>query len=567
MSFIYSRVACITLCFSLFFACVVFAQSEMDLGEDFENLRDRQFYMRIGVDDCTAERSVLRIVCDKPYVLVNRKGDILFQGQANQPVRCALSDAQAGQQVWYFIVKTFAPGDRSAADAYARQLRQEIGRTVTVGPDPRVDVTPPALGPLEAIEPPMAVYLGPYSSRHAAGRDEGAVYGYNRDTKYYRTYQVSNPGVLKAYDATGQVVAESRDGYLGMKPLEDGSLVFGRRLRADYDAWSDRQRWTTGENRAYRGWMEVWVNPEARLSAVNRVFLEHYLYGVVAPEIGTAVPFEMQKTQAVIARSEAIAKLRMHRYAGWHYDHCDTQMSQVYKGVYSEEPETNAAVDATWGQVCAFENEIADTVYCESAGGLTANNEDVWGGKPKPYLRSVLDGPGNRSAPKLDDWRKVEEWLKASPMLYSNPNQKGFPIYSRKSNFRWRGAYNADGLARQMERVYGDVGRVTNVRVIERTPSGRVRELAFDTTGRGAVHFRGEMPVRQALRLRSTFFVLEREYDSDGDIAWLRILGAGWGHGVGLCQSGATVMAAQGFHYIDILKHYFTGIGVYRIYI
>ncbi|MFW6286322.1 MAG: SpoIID/LytB domain-containing protein [Candidatus Sumerlaeota bacterium] len=522
--------------------------------------------MRIGVDDCTDERSVLRIICDQPYAIVDRRGNILFEGQARQALLCSIREAEAGRRVWYFILKTFAPEEKNAAEAMAREVRSRIKRSVTVGRDPRVDVTPPAIGDLSAPEPRLAVYLGPYFSRAAAGVDEARAYGASSETKFYRSYLVANPGTIEMRDATGSVVAKSTDGYLGMKPMAENSLVYGRRLRSDYRTWADGQRWNTDENRAYRGWMEVWANPEGRLSAVNRVFLEHYLYGVVAPEIGTSVPFEMQKTQAVIARSEAIAKLRMHRYAGWHYDHCDTQMSQVYKGVYSEEPATNAAVDATWGQVVVYENEIADAVYCMSCGGLTANNEDVWGGKPKGYLRSVLDGPGNGPAPKLDDWRKVENWLKQRPMLYCHPEQEGFPAYSRKSNFRWSGAYNADGLARRMREVYGDVGRVTNVRVVERTPSGRVRELAFDTTGRGAVHFRGEMPVRRALRLRSTFFVLDREFDGEGNITWCRIQGAGWGHAVGLCQSGATVMAAKGFHYLDILQHYFKGIEVYRIY-
>ncbi len=529
----------------------------MDLGKDFSELRERQYYIRVGLEDSEigGERTAVRVVCDGEFVIHDQAGKVLYTGPANFPVKVTYgSSGGALTLTYYYILNTYSEAQREEADAYAERVSSLLKRPVDVLPDPRA-----------TSSNKLAVLFGPLTTAEKNAIERAVKQAFPSAELYRPSSGSGGSGNVEARDARGRVLVRT-SGFIGFRPKQRDGLTRVRHIRESYAAWAEPGMWRTKDNRAYRGMIEVWVNPKKRLSIVNRVFLEHYLYGVVQPEIGANAPFEMKKVQAVISRSEVIAKLRMHRHDGWHYDMCDQQCCQVYKGALVESPDSNAAVEATWGQVCVYGDNIADAVYSHSCGGVTAGSEDVWGGEAKAYLRSTMDSAAYKEQPALSGDEAARRFLSSNAPCFCNPNQKGFPD-PKESSFRWTQSYTAATLAQQLsDSQGGNVGRVLDVRVVTRAKSGRVKRLDVATSNKGVVSLTREMSIRGALKIKSTFFVLEPQYDGQRRLARLTVRGAGYGHGVGLCQVGAIMMAKYGYNYLDILKHYFRGVSIWRIY-
>jgi SpoIID/LytB domain protein len=531
----------------------------VDLGKDFAQLRDRQYYIRVGLEnpELAGERTAVRVVCDGEFVIHDQAGKVLYTGTGDFPVKVTYGGSGSSLSLtYYYILNTYAATQRKEADAYAERVSSLLKRPVDVLPDPR------------SSSGKLAVMFGPLTTAEKNAAERAIKQAFPSAELYRPSSSGSSGGTsrLEVRDARGRILAQT-SGFIGFRPKQREGLIRVKHMRESYAAWAEPGMWRTkDDNRAYRGMIEVWVNPKKRLSIINRVFLEHYLYGVVQPEIGANAPFEMKKVQAVISRSEVIAKLRMHRHEGWHYDMCDQQCCQVYKGALVESPDSNAAVEATWGQVCVYGDNIADAVYSHSCGGATANTEDLWGGDAKPYLRSTMDSAAYKEQPELSSDSAARRFLTANPPCFCNPNQKGFPD-PKESYFRWTQSYTAEALTKQIRESEGSsVGRVVDIRVSTRTKSGRVKRLSVTTSNGGVVSLSGEMSIRGALRIKSTFFVIEPEYDGQRRLSRVTIRGAGYGHGVGLCQMGAIMMAKYGYNYLDILKHYFHGVGIWRIY-
>ena len=542
---------------------------EVDLKSDFASLAENQYFVRVGVQ---ADTSAGRVVCDGDFVLHDRTGQILYSGRAGEPIGFRAANAHPGQTVVYYLLARLPADRRSQAEAVARKARERLEMPVSVRVDPRDEVTPSPFGEPPDGEPGLAVAAGPFLSRADAKAHERRIFMYYK-AEYYQTVDSQAEGRVRAVSGDGKVVAEA-DIYIGMRPRSRTAVTRLNGIKSLYRGWNRPAAWA--DNRAYRGLVEVRINPRGRLSMINRVFIEHYLYGVVPAEIGGSAPFEMKKVQAVISRSKAILHLRENRHAGWHYDLCDQQDCQVYKGYLDEDSQTNAAVDATRGQVLVYENHIIDAVYSRSCGGVTAANNHIWGGAPRAYLQSKFDSLSYPGHPDLSHYEDCEKWINSRPPVHCNPDQNGCPSYLRKA-FRWQRTYTRSQLRANLHRLgktkgfgYGAVADVTNLRVLERTPGGRVVAIQVDT-GKRSLRITGADKVRRALGshgnwLPSAFLVLDREFDKKGVLKKVMIKGAGEGHGVGLCQTGAYLLACQGTNYVTILKHYYTGAEVYKIY-
>jgi SpoIID/LytB domain protein len=530
----------------------------VDLGKDFSQLRDRQYYIRIGLENSEigGERTSVRVVCDGEFVIHDQAGKVLYTGAGDYPVKVTYGGSGGSLSLtYYYILKTYPASQRKDADAFAERVSGLLKRPVDVSSDPRSNANE------------LAVMFGPLTTaeKNAAAP---AIKKAFPAAELYRPSSSSagGPNRLEVRNAQGRILAQA-SGFIGFRPKKRDGLTRVKHVSEGDTSWAEPGIWRVKDKKlAYRGMIEVWVNPKKRLSIINRVFLEHYLYGVVQPEIGANAPFEMKKVQAVISRSEVIAKLRMHRHDGWHYDMCDQQCCQVYKGAMVESPDSNAAVEATWGQVCVYGDNIADAVYSHSCGGVTASTEDLWGGEPKAYLHSTMDSAAYKEQPDLSSAAAARQFLTSNAPCFCNPNQKGFPD-PKESYFRWTQSYTAEALAKQIRESEGSsVGRVVDIQISTRTKSGRVKRLNVTTSNGGVVSLSGEMSIRGALKIKSTFFVLEPQYDGQRRLTRVTIRGAGYGHGVGLCQMGAIMMAKYGYNYLDILKHYFQGVGIWRIY-
>ncbi|HET7551685.1 MAG TPA: SpoIID/LytB domain-containing protein [Gemmatimonadaceae bacterium] len=323
----------------------------------------------------------------------------------------------------------------------------------------------------------------------------------------------------------------------------------------------------------YRGVAEVILNGSGTLAGVNELPLEEYLYGVVPREL-PPVPYgepEAQKAQAVAARTYALRGLGKRSSDG--YDLLPTTSDQVYGGYSAEQAVSTAAVDATRGIVAVKGGQLIDALFSSTTGGWTANNEEVFNSAPIDYLRSVPDeerGAALENVPSLEVFRNA-----GNPRSLRAEHSGSFESdWSRYH--RWTFEWTAQEISDVLSAAYGQpVGTVYEINVLKRGPSGRVMEIEFVTdAGR---FYQTKDRIRSTLRyinadgaqasLLSTLFYIEPVMNSaTNSVSGFRVYGGGWGHGVGMGQTGAVGMADKGASYDAILKHYYQGIDLVAWY-
>ena len=317
----------------------------------------------------------------------------------------------------------------------------------------------------------------------------------------------------------------------------------------------------------YRGLGEARVNSLATLAGINELPLEQYLYGVVPRELGPiAYPeMEAQKAQAIVARTYAISGLGKRSADG--YDLRATTDDQVYGGYGSEYALSNQAVDETRGRVVTYEGHLISTLYFSTSGGHTADNEEAFNGSPAAYLRGVPDAERGKS---FEHVPTLEVFMShANPMSLRAAKEGDYESdWSRYH--RWSFEWSAAEISSIVSAWAGqDVGRVLEINALERGPSGRVLELEYVTdAGRFYAYKDG---IRAALKylnasnvatnLPSTLFYVEPTLDrKTKELTGFVAYGGGFGHGVGLSQTGAVGMAQKGHTVDEILHHYYQGV-------
>ena len=317
----------------------------------------------------------------------------------------------------------------------------------------------------------------------------------------------------------------------------------------------------------YRGTAEVRVNGGGTLAGINVLPMEEYLYGVVPAELSPVIwpQKEAIKAQAVAARTYALSGLGKRAADG--YDLLATTADQVYGGLAYERAMSNEAVDETAGLVATYEGRLISALYSSTSGGHTADNEEAFNSAAVPYLRGVPDqerGNALEHVPSLEVFRAHGN---ARSLRGVKAGQFEEDWASRH---RWTFEWSAAEMAQVASLHAGqDVGTVHAVNVLERGPSGRALRLEF-VTDAGSFYATRDA-IRAALRyfpspntmsnLPSTLFFIEPMLDHrTGEVEGFRVFGGGFGHGVGLSQTGAVGMAEKGHTFEEILKHYYRGI-------
>ena len=329
---------------------------------------------------------------------------------------------------------------------------------------------------------------------------------------------------------------------------------------------------------AYRGDFLIRISPLGTgLTLVNSVELEDYLCGVVPWEIGRYPEAYMAalQAQAVAARTYTISHLQARAEHG--FDVFASVMDQVYRGADGEDELCNEAIRRTAGQVLRYQGREIDAYYSACCGGYASRIEAVWPRSAQPYLVDHFDGSAQPDGDgDLDDaycaesryFRWQETWTAGQLEAVLQETLPQYLDYmSQGSRARWAGPLfspRSGGVDPKRP------GRLFDLQVIDRTPSGRVAQLAV-TTEAGTYHVRGDR-VRWVLPpaggnpaiLRSALFELELQRNEQGLTA-VTANGRGYGHGIGLCQTGALAMAKRGFSVTDILAHYYPGALLARI--
>ncbi|MBN1149627.1 SpoIID/LytB domain-containing protein [candidate division WOR-3 bacterium] len=316
--------------------------------------------------------------------------------------------------------------------------------------------------------------------------------------------------------------------------------------------------WEHTEDHAFRGIIEVLSTPQG-LVLVNELPFEHYIVSVVGSEMKSQCSLEFLKVQAILARSSAFSmSKKLHSKENFHLcadDHC-----QDYRGVLRENEKIIKAVSETAGEFLLFENKIADCRFSKICGGITAEFKDAWTEEvPHPYMPGKYDCLESTVC-----FERIEEYVNSDfhEALCSPAHYKPEEFSYSKDYYRWERTVSKKAVSDNLLKLGFDIGEIVSAAPKKITSSFRVTEIEF--TGKiGKCLVKGELNIRKALSadtLPSASFYLKDYKDH-----WV-CKGAGWGHGVGMCQIGAMTLAEKGFDPKSILKHYFPGCRVAKLY-
>jgi SpoIID/LytB domain protein len=356
--------------------------------------------------------------------------------------------------------------------------------------------------------------------------------------------------------------------------------------------------WERKERQEFRGTLVVRANPDETLTAINEIGVEDYLKSVISSEMSAEAPMELLKAQAITSRSWLVAMLeREKRNVGvpsrrtfeskteivrWYdredhaeFDVCADDHCQRYQGITKIVSDAaGSAVDETRGVLLVHQDKVCDARFSKSCGGISERFENCWEPSPHPYLTSISDSR-TPFAP-INSEQEAKKWTESSPRAFCNTADGNvirqiLPSFDQETTdfFRWKVSYAQAELAallQQKSRI--DFGEVKNLVPLERGPSGRIIKLKIDGTKR-ALLVGKELEIRRWLspsHLHSSAFTVDGEAIKGGIPSRFTLRGAGWGHGVGLCQIGAAVMAAEGFAAEEIVKHYFRGTELRQMY-
>ncbi len=364
----------------------------------------------------------------------------------------------------------------------------------------------------------------------------------------------------------------------------------------------NRFHWEREEDQTFRGSLILRTAGNETMTAINEVPLEDYLESVISSEMNDAAPFEFLKAHAILSRSWLLATLDREKRAQatvrsdegieveqgdelairWYdredhdlFDVCADDHCQRYQGITRiASGQAGKAVRQTAGKVMTFLGEICDARYSKCCGGITEEFDTAWDDKWIPYLASVPDAPILHEPVGTEE--EASRWILSEPEAYCSTGdqallEKILPGFDRETRgfFRWKVEYPREELEEILHEKSGlDFGVLKEIVPLRRGPSGRISRLRIVGTKRSVIVGK-ELEIRRWLsrtHLYSSAFVVTVKHNPRGEPERFLLQGAGWGHGVGLCQIGAAVMAARGFSSEEILGHYFRGIEIQKIY-
>ncbi len=358
--------------------------------------------------------------------------------------------------------------------------------------------------------------------------------------------------------------------------------------------------WERKEDQTFEGALRLIAAADGTITVINEIIVEGYLQSVISSEMSAEAPLELLKAHAITSRSWLVAMLERRKQSKnigapsrrsreteseivrWYdredhtsFDVCADDHCQRYQGISKIiSAKVKEAVDATRGSFLVHDDEICDARFYKACGGLTELFENAWEDIKVPYLQSVSDW--DRLYPPVPSEEEARKWILSSPDAYCNTTdgeilRQILPSFDQETTdfFRWKVEYTREELEAIVATKSGiEFGTIMDLVPLQRGPSGRIVRLRI--VGSKKVMVVGkELEVRRWLsisHLYSSAFVVDVERNQSGVPTKFILRGAGWGHGVGLCQIGAAVMAAKGKRAEEIVLHYFPGAHLQRLY-
>ncbi len=351
--------------------------------------------------------------------------------------------------------------------------------------------------------------------------------------------------------------------------------------------------WEQKESQRFRGALKI-IPEDGKVRAINIIGLEEYLKSVISSEMSATSSPALLKAHAVISRSWLLAqidKTKSLKTGGglyqtsyetgdeiirWYdredhtnFDVCADDHCQRYQGItkiYSDK--ALQAVEETTGEILSFDDKICDARFSKCCGGLTENFENVWEPLRHRYLTKVVDSEsGDTTCVDLRIEEEAETWIRNKPQAFCNTNDKKIlsqvlPGFDQATSdfYRWKVAYSQKEIAEIIKKRSGiEFGEIVKLEAVKRGHSSRIIQLKITGTKK-TLTVGNELEIRKWLsksHLYSSAFVVDHLHIQNGIPQKFVLTGAGWGHGVGLCQIGAAVMGEKGYSYKEILSHYF----------
>lgn len=408
-------------------------------------------------------------------------------------------------------------------------------------------------------------------------------------------------------ECTGRQVVNVTQGKIEWKGLSFQEIIF-EPINADEASFEltgvtigINFHWERKENQSFKGSLKLIVEGD-KITAINLLGIEDYLTSVISSEMSATASLELLKAHAVISRSWLMAQIQKNKeivesniayntmleteeeLIKWYdredhtkFDICADDHCQRYQGITRASTSiVKQAIQQTRGQLLMFDGKICDARYSKSCGGVFEEFQNCWENVSYPYLVKVRDSKTNTEIPDLTVEENAVEWILSSPEAFCNTSDKD--VLSQVLNnydqetvnfYRWSVEYTQSELTVLILNRSGvDYGVIMDLIPIERGTSGRLIKLKIVGSKRTRIIGK-ELEIRRTLsksHLYSSAFIVEKEIGADNVPVKFILKGAGWGHGVGLCQIGAAVMGERGYKYDQILLHYFVGASIEKLY-
>lgn len=422
-------------------------------------------------------------------------------------------------------------------------------------------------------------------------------------------FSLNKPYLAKGEKVLGEQVVEFSEGGVLWNGNQYSQLTFHPQSADASFSLSDvtigvNFHWERKETQTFLGTLRFVVESD-KIVAINELPVEKYLESVISSEMSATSSLELLKAHAVISRSWLLAQMKKRREVAesgnnffsftkkedtlirWYdredhtlFDVCADDHCQRYQGITKEtSPHVAEAIRQTKGQILMDGEEICDARFSKCCGGITEEFQYCWEDTPKTYLTAVRDiALGvEHTLPNLTNEEEAEKWIRFNPPAFCNTQDK--KILSEVLNdydqetvnfYRWKETLNQEKLQQLIaDKLKMDLGAILDMKAVERGKSGRISKLQIIGTEK-TFTIGKELEIRRTLSdshlLSSAFVVDKYDKDEQGVPQRFELIGAGWGHGVGLCQIGAAVMGEQGYHYDAILLHYYQGAEIKKLY-
>jgi len=418
---------------------------------------------------------------------------------------------------------------------------------------------------------------------------------------------LNSPYLAKGEEAIGEQTVEFSEGAILWNGNEYTRLTFHPQGNDASFSLDDvtigvNFHWERKETQTFQGTLRLVVE-EDKICAINELPVESYLESVISSEMSATSSIELLKAHAVISRSWLLAQMEKRREVAeqgnsffsfikkddelirWYdredhtiFDVCADDHCQRYQGITKEtSPHVAEAIYQTRGQILMDGGEICDARFSKCCGGVSEEFQYCWENIKKPYLSAVRDMEDDALGIDLTVESEAARWIRTNPKSFCNTQDK--KVLSQVLNdydqetadfYRWKVSYTQKEIRELIEdKLKMSFGAILDLVPVERGKSGRISKLKIVGSDRTFIIGK-ELEIRRALsasHLYSSAFVVDkREIDEDKIPQFFDIIGAGWGHGVGLCQIGAAVMGEKGYEYDKILLHYYQGADIKRIY-